>query len=121
MGTWWHGTVDEETVVSTFDKREDAFEKKFVHDEELHFRARARRNKQLALWAAGKLGKTGTSADSYVSDFVAGAVVEPADGGLFNKIRSDFDAAGVQQSDHQILRTMDEMLAQCVADVKASG
>ena len=42
--------------MTTFDKREEGFEKKFAHDEELRFKANARRNKLLGLWAAEKLG-----------------------------------------------------------------
>ena len=51
--------------MSTFDQREDSFEKRYVHDEELRFRAEARRNKLLGLWAAEKLGKTGAEAQAY--------------------------------------------------------
>jgi hypothetical protein len=93
--------------MTTFDKREDAFEKQFAHDEELKFKATARRNKMLGLWAAEKLGLSGAEADSYVlsNDIVA-------------KIRKDFDAKGVAQSDHQISRTMTELMAKAVADIK---
>ena len=55
--------------MSTFDKREEGFEKKFAHDEELRFKASARRNKTLGLWAASKLGLTGASTRS--GDLVA--------------------------------------------------
>jgi len=107
--------------MSTFDKREDGFEKKFAHDEELLFKANARRNKLLGLWAAEKLGKSGADAEAYAKSVVVADLEEAGDEDVFRKIRADFDAAGVDQSDHQIRRTMDELLAKAVAEVKANG
>lgn len=107
--------------MSTFDKREDGFEKKFAHDEELLFKANARRNKLLGLWAAEKLGKNGADADAYAKSVVMADFEEAGDEDVFRKIRGDFDAAGVEQSDHQIRRTMDELMAKAVAEVKANG
>ena len=107
--------------MSTFDRREEAFEKKFAHDEELAFRAIARRNKLLGHWAAEKLGKTGEAVQAYASAVVAAEVGETGDEGVFQMIRKDFDAAGVSQSDHQIRRTMDELLTQARAEIKDVG
>ena len=107
--------------MSTFDRREEAFEKKFAHDEELNFRAIARRNKLLGLWAAEKLGKTGEAASIYASAVIAAEVGESGDEGVFQLIRKDFDAAGVSQSDHQIRRTMDELLTQARSEIKDVG
>ena len=104
--------------MTTFDKREEGFEKKFAHDEELKFKATARRNRMVGLWAAEKLGLAGADADAYAREVVL-ADVEGT--GVFAKLRKDFDAKGVAQSDHQIHRTMDELLAKAVAEVKASG
>jgi hypothetical protein len=106
--------------MTTFDKREEGFEKKFAHDEELKFRAMARRNKMLGMWAAEKLGLSGADADAYAKEVVLADFDEPGDGDVFRKIRKDFDAKGVSQSDHQIRRTMDELLAKAVEQVKAS-
>ena len=107
--------------MSTFDKREEGFEKKFAHDEQLLFKANARRNKMLGLWAAEKLGKSGADAEAYAKTVVVADLEEAGDEDVFRKIRKDFDAAGVQQSDHQIRREMDELLAKAVAEVKTSG
>jgi hypothetical protein len=104
--------------MTTFDKREEGFEKKFAHDEELKFKATARRNRMVGLWAAEKLGLAGADADAYAREVVL-ADIEGT--GVFAKLRKDFDAKGVAQSDHQIHRTMDELLAKAVAEVKASG
>jgi len=105
--------------MTTFDKRGDAFENKFAHDEALRFKATARRNKQLALWAAEKLGRT--DLDAYVAEVIASDLTEAGDEDLFRKIRKDFDAAGVAQSDHQIRRTMDELLTKAMAEIKTTG
>jgi hypothetical protein len=96
--------------MTNMNDRRDAFESKFAHDEDLKFKATARRNKLLGLWAAEKLGKTGDAADAYAREVIASDFEEAGDHDVFRKIRRDFDAAGVEQSDHQIRRTMDELL-----------
>ena len=103
--------------MTTFDKREEAFEQQFAHDEELKFKATARRNKLLGLWAAAKLGLTGAEADSYALSVVMADLEDNHD--VAQKVRKDFDAKGVVQSDHQIERTMTEFMARAVADIKA--
>jgi hypothetical protein len=105
--------------MSTFDKREEGFERKFAHDEEVRFKARARRNKLLGLWAAQKLGLDGDAAEAYAKEIVITDFEGPGDDDMFARIRRDFDAKSVAQSDHQIRRTMDELLAKAVEDVKA--
>jgi hypothetical protein len=110
---------DSEAKMTTFDKREEGFEKQFAHDEELRFKANARRNKLLGLWAAGKLGMSGAEAEAYAKEVVVADLEEAGDNDVFRKIRRDFDAKGVKDSDHQIRRTMDELMAKAVADIKA--
>ena len=107
--------------MTTFDKREEGFEKQFVHDEELKFKAVARRNRMLGLWAAQRLGLSGAQAEAYAKEVVMADFEEPGDHDVFRKIRKDFDAKGIAQSDHQIRRTMDELMAKAVAEIKASG
>ena len=104
--------------MTTFDKREEAFEQQFAHDEELKFKATARRNKLLGLWAAEKLGLGGAEADSYALSVVM-ADLEASEHDVARKIRKDFDAKGVNQSDHQMARTMTELMAKAIADIKA--
>jgi hypothetical protein len=101
------------------DDRKDAFEKKFAHDEELRFKAGARRNKLLGLWAAEKLGKTGSEAEAYAKSVVMADFEEAGDEDVFRKIRTDFDAAKIEQSDHQIRRTMDELMGRAIEEIKA--
>ncbi|WP_188607234.1 DUF1476 domain-containing protein [Chelatococcus reniformis] len=105
--------------MTTFDKREEGFERRFALDEELRFKAMARRNRMLGEWAAHKLGKTGADAAEYAKAVVMADFEEAGDDDVFRKVRKDFDAAGIEQSDHQIRRTMDEFLAQAVLEVKA--
>ena len=103
--------------MSNMKDRQEGVEKKFAHDEELKFKATARRNKLLGIWAAEKLGKTGPDADAYAKEVVISDFEEAGDDDVFRKIRTDFDAAGVKESDHQIRRTMDELMATAVAQI----
>lgn len=106
--------------MASMDDRKNAFENKFAHDEELKFKAVARRNKLLGLWAAEKLGRTGDEAEAYAKEVVKADFEEAGDEDVFRKVRADFDAAGVEQSDHQIRRTMDELLDQAIAAVRSA-
>ena len=105
--------------MTTFDKREEGFEKKFAIDEELRFKANARRNRLLGQWAAQKLGLSGAEADEYAKAIVLADFEEPGEDDVFRKIRKDFDAKGVTDSDHQIRRTMSELMAKAVLEVQA--
>lgn len=107
--------------MTTFDSREQAMEAMFVHDEELRFRALARRNRLLGLWAAEKLGKSDDDAERYAKAVVMSDFEEEGDHDVFRKVRRDFDAAGVDQSDHQIRRTMDELLAVAQQQIASEG
>jgi|SRR5687767_6338370 hypothetical protein len=104
--------------MTTFDKRKEGFESKFARDEELRFKATARRNKLLGLWAAEKLGLQGAEAEAYAKTVVSADFTEPGDEDVFRKIRGDFDAKNVAQSDHQIRRTMDELMATAVDQIQ---
>jgi hypothetical protein len=104
------------------DDRKDAAERKYALDEELAFKANARRAKLLGLWVAEKLGKTGADADAYAKTVVVADFEEAGDEDLFRKVRADLDAAGkTDVSDHVIRRTMEEMMATAVAQVKAGA
>ena len=105
--------------MTTFDKREEGFEKQFAHDQELRFKANARRNKLLGLWAAGKLGLSAAEAEAYAKQVVVADLEESGDDDVFRKVRHDLDAKGVSESDHQIRRTMDELMEKAIADIRA--
>jgi hypothetical protein len=105
--------------MTMFEKREKGFEWGFVHDQDLKFKATARRDKLLGLWAAEKLGLSGAEADAYADALVVADLEEPGDDDIFRKIRRDFAAKGVVQSDHQILRTMEQLLEMAIRLVRA--
>ncbi len=104
-----------------FEDREKGFERKFAHDEELKFRATARRNKLLGLWAAEKLGLAGDEAQAYAREIVKADLAEPGEEDVFRKVRSDFDAKGIAESDHQIRRMMGELMAAAVSQIESEG
>ncbi len=104
--------------MSTFDKREEAYENKFAHDEELQFKALARAHKLLGLWAAEKMGKTGAAAEDYANALVASGFVAHVATGVAEQIKKDLSNAGVAQSEHQIDRHFEEFRAQAIEDVR---
>ena len=105
--------------MTTFDKREEGFEKKFAHDEDLKFKAMARRNKLLGLWAAGILGKSGPDADAYAKEVVMADFEEAGDDDVLHKVATDLAAKGVTEL--QVRAQMDELMALAIAQIKASG
>jgi hypothetical protein len=109
------GTPD----MSNFDKREEGFEKKFAMDEESKFKAMARRNRLLGLWAAEKLGITGDAATAYAKEVVAADFEQPGDNDVVHKVMRDLAAKGIALTEPQLRAKMDELLATAVAQVKA--
>jgi hypothetical protein len=105
--------------MTTFDKREEAFEKQFVIDEELRFKAAARRNRLLGLWTAERLGLAGAEADSYAREVVAAEFDEGGDSAVAGKVIRDLAAKGVNLGEDEIRAHMDQLMAQAVAQVKA--
>ncbi len=98
--------------MATFDDREKAFERKFEHDQQLQFRAEARRNKLLGLWAAGLMGLAGADAEAYAREVVEADFEEPGPEDVIRKIKGDFEAKGIDRSDRQIRRQLDECMAE---------
>ena len=105
--------------MTTFDQRKDAFENKFAHDEELRFKATARRNKLLGLWAAEKLGKSGADAEAYAKAVVVADFEEAGDEDVVRKVKSDFALANVNTSDAEIRTVMTELLLKAAEDIQA--
>ena len=100
-----------------FKDREKGYEAKYQLDEEQRFKAESRRNKLLGLWAAELLGKTGDDAKAYAQEVIKADFIEAGDNDVFQKIRKDFDDAGVDQSDHQIRRHMAQFLGEAETQV----
>ena len=105
--------------MTTFDKREEAFEKKFAHDEELRFKANARRNKLLGAWAAAKLGLSGAEADAYAKEVVMADFVEAGDDDVFRKVKKDLEAKKVAVTDEQLRVEMTTLMEQAIAQIQA--
>ncbi len=94
--------------MSTFDKREVAFENRFAHDEEFLFKALARAKYMLGIWAAEQLHKSTEAAANYANALVANDIASPVSNSALVQIQKDFMVAGVAQSEHQIARHYDE-------------
>jgi hypothetical protein len=107
--------------MTTFDKREEGFEKKFALDEEQKFKAEVRRNKLLGLWAAEKLGLSGEAADAYAKEVVAADFEEAGDKDVQNKVVKDLAAKGIAVTAAEVRVKMDELMALAAAQVKAGN
>jgi hypothetical protein len=105
--------------MSSFDKREEGFERKYALDEEQKFKAEARRNKLLGLWVAEKLGITGDAANAYAKEVVAADFEEAGDADVVRKVLKDLGAKNVALTEPQLRVKMDELMAQAVLQVKA--
>ena len=112
--------IEREATMTTFDKREEGFEKKFAHDEELRFKATARRNRLLGIWAAEKLGMTGDAAIAYAKEVVMADFEEAGDNDVLTKVKKDLEAKGVASSDQEIRRQMTDLMEKAITDIKAS-
>jgi hypothetical protein len=105
--------------MSSFDKREEGFERKFALDEEQKFKAEARRNRLLGMWAAEKLGITGDAAIAYAKEVVAADFEEAGDGDVLRKVSGDLSAKGIAVTEAQVRAKMDELMVQAIIQVKA--
>lgn len=83
--------------MTTFDDRENAFEAKFAHDEEMTFKAEARANKKLGLWAAEKLGKTGADADAYAREVIKSDFEEAGHEDVVRKVTGDLNTVSADE------------------------
>ena len=104
--------------MTTFDKREEAFEKKFAHDAELQFKAAARRDKLLGLWAAEKLGMSGDAASDYAKAVVVADLAAPGQGDVLSKVTGDLAAKGIAVPDQDIRSLMGSLMVVAEAQVR---
>jgi len=105
--------------MTTFDKREQGFEAKFAHDEELMFRAMARSNKLLGNWAASRLGLTGEAAAGYATALVTTDLENQTVDGTLRKVAGDLAAKGV--TSEEVSQKLQEYLHQAVAQIRDDG
>jgi hypothetical protein len=103
--------------MTSFDDREQAFEKKFAHDAEMTFRATARRNKLLGLWAAELLGRRGDDATAYAKEVVIADLQKSGDHDVHAKVLADLEAAGAGVDAAALRAKMSELLAEAKAQV----
>jgi len=105
--------------MSGIDDLGKSHEGKFALDEEQEFKAVARRNKLLGLWAADLMGLDESAAEAYAKEVVVADFEEKGDDDVFRKVRGDLDAKNVDISDHRIRREMDELLAKAREQIHA--
>ena len=104
--------------MTTFDDREHAFEAKFAHDAEMQFKAEARRNRLLGLWAAGLMGKSGADAEAYAREVITSDFQEAGEEDVFRKLRSDLlDRVTEKQIREQMHALMVQAKAQIMDEV----
>ncbi len=103
--------------MTQFDNREKAFESKFAHDEELNFKAGARRNKLLGLWAAELMGISGDDADAYAKEVVIADFEEVGDEDVYRKVKGDLDAHSLDVSEHRVRKAMTDFLEEAKRQV----
>ncbi len=96
--------------MTTFDKRKDEAETRYKHDQELDFKAGARRNKLLGLWAAEQMGITGESADAYAKEVVISDFDRPGDEDVLEKVLKDLTDKGLEISAHRVRKEMDQLM-----------
>jgi hypothetical protein len=105
--------------MTTFDDRENAFEKQFQHDQDLQFKANARKNKLLGLWAAQLMGKTGADAEAYSKGIVMADFEKPGEHDVIHTLMRDLAAAGKPTEEHTIRKQSERCLAEARRQVMA--
>jgi hypothetical protein len=105
--------------MANFDEREKGFENKFKHDEELRFKATARRNRLLGEWAAGLMGMSGDEVVAYAKEVVKSDFERPGDDDVLEKVLGDLQAKGVDSSEHIVRKRMDDLMSEAVRQIEA--
>ena len=104
--------------MTSFEDRERSFEKKFALDEELKFKAEARRNKMLGEWAAARLGLSGPAVEDYVKSVRRADLAQKGDDDVFQKVMQDLKGKGVAVADTELRKAMNDFLATAVAQIE---
>ena len=106
--------------MTTFDEREQGYESKFAHDQEMDFKALARRNRALGAWAAGLMGLEGAHLEDYANAVVKSEVDLPSDEDVLRKVAKDLSASGLKVSEGVVRGKMDEFLAIARDELKSA-
>lgn len=107
--------------MTTFDERERSFEKKFAMDQDLKFKAESRRNKLLGEWAAAKLGLSGPAVEEYVKAVRKSDLASKGDDDVLQKVKKDLADKGASIPDAELRKTMDDFMAQVIAQLEAES
>jgi hypothetical protein len=110
-----------ETAMTSFDARERGFEQRFAHEEELKFRATARRNHLAGLWTAKRLGLAGSEVEAYAQSIVTADLDKPGSDAVFEKIASDLRSHGNSESNDQIRRIMNDLMKQAMTELNQTA
>lgn len=104
--------------MASFNEREQSFENKFKRDEELRFKATARRNKLLGLWAADLMGLSGDDAEAYAKEVVKADFEEPGEEDVFKKVFGDLQAKGTDTSEHLVRKHMSDLMGTAIHQIE---
>lgn len=104
--------------MTTFEERRDQFEKKYLHEEELLFKAKARRNKLFGLAIANRIGKAGEDAEIYARSVVVAALTPAGDDGILQKVSSDLEAAGKSVPEQELRQILSTLMVRATDEIK---
>lgn len=107
--------------MTSFEDREKGYETKFSRDQDMNFRVQARRDKLLGLWAADLLKITGDAAETYARDLVMLDIEEPGDQIVVDRLLADFEAKGVEMSEHLLRKHMDKIGDEAHQQIKSES
>ncbi len=105
--------------MTTFDERENAYESKFAHDEDLRFKAKARRDKAFGAWAAMQLGLSGAEAEDYAKEVLRSEFKEAGSVDVAGKVLGDFRAKSIPMDESTLRKKLIELMAQAVTDIES--
>jgi hypothetical protein len=105
--------------MTTFDERENAYEAKFARDQELRFKAKARRDKRFGAWAAAQLGLSGAAAQDYAKELMRADLAHPGDGAVVETVLRDLKAKGVAVDERKLKLKLIDLMEEAVAEIEA--
>jgi hypothetical protein len=106
-------------IMTTFDDRENAYEAKFAHDQELHFKAKARRDKRFGAWVAAQLGLSGAAAEDYAKGLMRADLAHPGDSAILEAVLRDLKAKGVAPDERKLKVKLLDLMEEAIAEIEA--
>jgi hypothetical protein len=105
--------------MTTFDEREIAYEAKFAHDEDLRFKAKARRDRRFGAWVAAQLGLSGSAADDYTKKLIRSDLAHPGDAALIETVLGELKAKGVAADERTLKLKLIDLMGEALAELEA--